>query len=311
MELEQLRHFQHVADTGSFSRAAIKLGVSQSATSRQVRNLEIELGVKLFYRHGRGVALTDAGRKLHLTVKPMLAQLGEISETLRDESNEPSGAVVVGMPSSIISTIGAPIAQSFFSGYPKATLHLYEGPSALLLERLESGLIGVAVLYESRRGKNMLVTPLLEEALFLVTPPAVLRGEGASTTLNEVAAARLILPGPQSGLRRAVEQAMQAHNLAPKVIMDMHSVTTVKLLVERGAGSTILPFGAVHREVADGRLGARQIPLEQMNATLVTATAVGQPITRAVQVLLALINAEVRRCVEIGQLRGNVLPGAA
>ncbi len=306
MELEQLRYFQQVADLGSVSRAAVKIGVSQPAVSRQIKSLEAELCTRLFYRHGRGVALTDAGRKLYVAVKPLLVQLGEVKELLLEEAPEPTGSIVVGMPASLMGTIGASLAQLFLQQYPRAQLHLYEGSSGLLLEKLENGMIGAAVLYDSRRGPNMLVTPLLEEQLFLVDAWSESPDASVPVTLEELMRRKLILPSIQSGLRRTIDAAFQGRNLTSPVLMEMHSVTVVKRLVEKGVGSSILPYGAVHREVGHRYLAVRPIPYEIMSARLGTAVATGQPLTRTMAAFFTLLMGEVQRFLAAGDLRGRV-----
>ena len=88
--------------------------------------------------------------------------------------------------------------------------------------------------------------------------------------------------------------------------MDMHSVTVIKQLVEQGVGSTILPFGTVHREVRMRSLLARPIPMAMMSATLVTATATGQPMTRAMHGTIQLLEAQVHEGLKAGILRGKL-----
>jgi LysR family nitrogen assimilation transcriptional regulator len=212
MDLEQLRYFQQAAEMGSVTRAALKLGVSQPAASRQIASLEAELRTRLFYRHGRGMLLTDAGRTFYQTVKPLLEQLGEVKELLRQQSEAPAGPVFVGMPTSLMGTIGASCAQHFLSFYPNASLQLYEGSSGLLLERLESGLISAAVLYDTRRGPNMLVTPLLVEQFYLVSRWSASQDPASEVSITELARQKLILPGKHSGLRRSVDAAFK-HNI--------------------------------------------------------------------------------------------------
>lgn len=307
MELEQLRYFQQVAEIGTFSLAAIKLGISQPAISRQVQNLENELGLRLFYRHGRGVKLTEAGQTLYDTVTPLVAQIHEAIENLREGSREPTGDITLGMPSSIIGTIGSALVHRFITEYPKVKLNLYEGPSGLLLEHLESGALDIAVLYDARRGKNMLVTPLLLEDLFLITPPHMTMTQGSEVSLREVALHPLILPGPQSGLRRTVEHAAQSQGLKLNVMLEMHSVATIKNLVERGVGCTVLPYGVVYREAEDLRLCAHRIGQPVLRAKLVTATAAGQAVTRAMRAAQDIIDQEMRLCLQSGKLRGEIL----
>jgi LysR family transcriptional regulator, nitrogen assimilation regulatory protein len=307
MELIQLRYFVQVAALGSFSRAAVRLGVTQPTLSRQIQQLERELASGLFYRHGRGVALTDAGRRLLAAVGPLVEQLDHAAELLRQEAGEVAGEVTIGLPMSLALTVGASVASAFLARHPKARLQVYEGSTGLLLEWLENGRLDVAVLYEARLGPNMLANPLLEEQVYLVTPPSECRGEGEPVRVDELARRRLVLPGPQSGLRRLVERATQAAGVRIRVVMDLHSVTITKQLVERGEACTVLPFGAIHREVADGRIGARRIESPDMVATLVSVTAAGQPVTLAATRVLDLVVAALHRSLEAGTLRGKVL----
>ncbi len=86
MELKQLEYFRHVAELGSFTRAAAFLSVVQPALSRQVRQLEIELGQSLFERNGRGVVLTDAGTRLLEHTRGILMQIGRARQELEDQT---------------------------------------------------------------------------------------------------------------------------------------------------------------------------------------------------------------------------------
>jgi LysR family nitrogen assimilation transcriptional regulator len=82
MDLLELRYCVEIAGAGSLSRAAVRLGVSQPALTRQVRNLETELRVELCYRHGRGVSLTEAGQRLHAVGSEVLHKLHGVKEEL-------------------------------------------------------------------------------------------------------------------------------------------------------------------------------------------------------------------------------------
>jgi LysR family nitrogen assimilation transcriptional regulator len=303
MELLELRYFVEVAEAGSFSRASVRLGIAQPALSRQVQKLERELNNDLFYRHGRGVTLTAAGGRLHDVVKPLLRQLIDIKEELVEEGGQPSGTVVFGVPPSIGSTLAAPLSRAFREACPGARLQVKEAFSSTLLEWVESGRLDLAVLYDARRSRNLTVTPLLLEDLFLIEAPNSASAEPA--TLQDLGALTLVLPGPENGLRRVVDMAANRAGGSLTVAMELDSVAALRQLVEGGAGATILPFGAVHREVREGRLTARPIGLERMQAMLVTATPLRRPVTKATRVLMRLVQAEVKRCVASGVLRGR------
>src|SRR6202790_2017718 len=101
MDLKQLEYFRHVAELGSFTRAASFLSVVQPALSRQVRQLEVELGQNLFERNGRGVALTDAGARLLEHTRGILLQVSRARQELEDQKSGDSGHFVLGLPPSL------------------------------------------------------------------------------------------------------------------------------------------------------------------------------------------------------------------
>ena len=304
METLELRYFVTVAEAGSFSRASVELDIAQPSLSRQVRKLEQELKSSLFYRHGRGVSLTATGSKLFDAVKPLLAKLSEIKEELIQDGDKPSGTVVLGVPPSIGATLGAPLSRRFSEECPGATLRVHEAFSSNLLEWVESGRLDLAVLYDARRGRNLIVSPLLRESLFLIEAPG---NNVASTTVSllDVAAKTLILPGPENGLRRVLDTAVAKAGLTLTVRMEIDSVTAIKQLVGSGEGATVLPFGSVHREVSEGNLIARRIDSTDTLAMLVTATPLHRPVTKATRSLLAFVHAEVKRSVSAGILVGE------
>src|SRR3984893_11767503 len=97
MDLKQLEYFRHVAELGSFTRAASFLSVVQPALSRRVRQLEVELGQNLFDRNGRGVVLTDAGTRLLEHTRGILMQVGRARQELEDQRNGDSGQFLLGL----------------------------------------------------------------------------------------------------------------------------------------------------------------------------------------------------------------------
>src|SRR5258707_12156340 len=101
MDLKQLEYFRHVAELGSFTRAASFLSVVQPALSRQVRQLEVELGQNLFERNGRGVALTDAGARVLEHTRGILLQVGRARQELEGQKNADPRHLVRGCPQNL------------------------------------------------------------------------------------------------------------------------------------------------------------------------------------------------------------------
>lgn len=305
MDLLELRYFVTVAEAGSFSRATVEIGTTQPALSRQVRKLEAELKCDLFYRHGRGVSMTAAGRKLFDTVKPLLQQVVQIKDEILADSDHPSGSVALGVPPSIGATLGATLSRRFSKECPGARLRIHEAFSSSLSEWVEMGRLDLAILYDARRGRNLIAEPLLREALFLVEASGRRRKSSKPVGLEELSRRRLVLPGPENGLRRVVDAAMASVGLPLSVAMEIDSVAAIKQLLEMGDEATVLPFGAIHREVREGRLQARRVNAEIAQAMLVTATPLHRPVTRATRVLMDLVRSEIRKSVKAGVLVGD------
>lgn len=306
MDLLELRYFVEIAAVGSLSRAAGRLSISQPTLSRRLGNLEKELRTDLFYRHGRGVLPTEAGHRLLDVATATLRQLDDVKEELQSRVLDEVGEVTVGTPPSIASTVGADLAAAFADRYPRARLGIREGFSGVLLEWIEAGRLDCAVLYDARRGSNILSTPLLLEELFLVKAASRTGAMPAGPAeISELAQQPCLLTGPSNGLRRVVDAACWSERIQPQIVMEIDCVAALKQLIESGRGCTVLPFGAIHREVQQGRLSARPFRAPSMRAMLVIATPPHKPVTAMVRSTIGLLQTEVRRLAAAGVLRGE------
>ncbi|SDP79969.1 LysR family transcriptional regulator, nitrogen assimilation regulatory protein [Ralstonia sp. 25mfcol4.1] len=304
MDITGLRYFVEVAKAGSFSRASVTIGMAQPSLSRHIRKLEEELKHELFYRHGRGVVLTDAGVQLQNTANTILCLLEDVKRELVESGGTPQGRVTLGVPPSIGATLVSPVAMHFRQVCPDAGLRVKEGFSSSLGEWIEEGLLDVAVLYDAARNRNLNAAPLLLEDLFLIQNREM--PADREVELDELEGMPLVLTGPENGLRRVIERATEQAGIKLNIVMEVDSIPALRQLAGAGMGATILPFGAVHREVRMGRLVARKIASPDMRALLVAATPLNQPISPAARSLLRVIHAEALRFVETGVLRGTV-----
>jgi len=304
MELRKLRYFVMVAESGSISRASSRLGIAQPTLTRQIQALEEDLKCPLFYRHGRGIALTQAGERLYSTLDPMLTTFDQVRREILEESTVPSGSVRFGIPPSIGSTIAAPLAIRFREACPDVHLHVIEAFSGTLLEWVEQGTIDLGVLYDARRSRSMHVQTALDENLYLIDRPSKEISDQPAT-VADIRADSLILPGTGHGLRRVIDAMFQqtGTRIQPKLVID--SVPALKQMVELSGAQTILPYGGVYREVQEGRLVARQFDIDGIRARLVLATALHSPVTKATRILIGIAQDEIARCIEKGILRGR------
>jgi len=149
------------------------------------------------------------------------------------------------------------------------------------------------------------VSPLLLEDFFLIRQ-AGKRPTSSPVTMSDLAELTFVLPGPENGFRRVIDAAARRAKVDLTVVMELDSVSALKQLVEAGVGCTGLPFGAVHREVREGRLNAQPVKSAGMRGMLVTATPLHRPVSRATRVLMRLVHAEIKRCVAAKVLKGSI-----
>ena len=307
MELKQLRSFVHIAELGSFSRAAIFLSVAQPALSRQIRNLEADLGAKLFYRNGRGVELTTAGRHLIDHAKAIIDQTQRARNELMALNEETVGATVLGVPPTVGQFLTAPLVRIFRGRYPGVALRVVEVYSAHVHEWLSSARIDVGLAYDAPRANRNLVTEhLWDENLCLVGPGDDIGGVGPGGVGPDFPFLRLgelplMLPGRPHGLRLLVDTAAAQHDLVLKVDLEVDSLTTTKELVQSGTGYTVLPLAAVYKEVELGRMSARRLSGPPLKRTVVLATVAQRSRSMAVEALVTVIRSVVRELAAHGK----------
>ncbi len=307
MDTAELRTFLMVAELGSFSRAAVRLGMPQPTLSRQVSRLEDDFGSPLFYRHGRGVALTDLGHQLKQQTEPLVREMDQVCDELKAKAGNASGLVRFGIPPSIGRSMAAAVVASFRARCPEAQLRVMEAFSGTLAEWLEAGTVDVAILYDERRSRTMSVEPLLNEDLVLVGRPGDLP-QADPVPIEEIDISRLILPSNGEALRRAIDTGFEAAGINLESPLEIDSFATVKFLVESENLLTILPHGATMRELEEGRLAVRRIAGPgNLRALLVVGTALSRPITRATRELLKILNEQAAQFVGNGRLPGTTV----
>jgi LysR family transcriptional regulator, nitrogen assimilation regulatory protein len=301
MELRQLEYFVAIAETSSFSRAALRLSVAQPVLSRQIRALEQELGAELYSRTGRGIVLTDAGKLLEQHARGVLETAAGAKTAISALGATPTGRVVIGMPPSVGAVLTAALVREFRTEFPKVALGVMEGFSGHVLEWLTTGRIDVAVLYNAPRTSTLVTAPLLTDELFLLGPVADPAGAGAgSVAASRLSAIPLILPSRPHGLRILVDDSLSRIGVSPNVQVEIDAMPSTLSLVESGVGYTILSYSSVHHLIRAGRIRSWAIVDPTMTRTLVVATSSLRPVTKAAKALVALVSAEVQMLVKQG-----------
>ena len=305
MDLKQLEYFQHVAELGSFTRAATYLSVVQPALSRQVRALETELGQNLFDRNGRGVILTEAGKRLLEHARGILTQVERARQDLEDHRAADAGHLIIGLPPSLGRSITVPLVAEFRARFPKATVATVEGLSTYILEWLAVGRVDCGILYNAAPSPQLDLIPLCEEPLYLMSA----RSSGSARKATPVALADianfpLIIPSRPHTMRMAVEHALASVGCKIQVALEIESISAIIELVGQGYGHAVLPMTAVHSSTWSESLVARPVANPKLSSSLWIATASQRPGAAILRKAVQLIGEVVRR--EVGERRINL-----
>ena len=278
MEMRPLRYFVAVADAGSFSRAAAVLDMAQPSLSRQIAALESELGQRLLVRHGRGVALTEAGEVLLGHARAMLECAERAREALRDLQDSPSGRVTVGLPPRVALGLSAPLVQRFRARFPRAVITVLEGLSVALRESLIAGRLDMALLFDPSPSPMLRLESLMRERLVLVAPAGTaLPPRVAAAALASYA---LVLPSAPNAIRALLDRHLALQGIHLEVGAEVGAVGTALTLVAQGAGCSILPESALAADPRAASLPRALIGPPSIRNQLVLAVPVPRPASR-------------------------------
>jgi LysR family nitrogen assimilation transcriptional regulator len=250
MDLKQIEYFVRVAELGSFTRASVVLDIAQPALSRQVRLLEVELRQNLLVRNGRGATPTEAGKLLLEHGRGILHQVERAREELGRVRGALAGRVAIGLPPSIAKVLTVPLTRAFRVKLPDAALAISEGLSVAMRESLTTGLLDIALLYNTPPAPGIEITALLEEDLFLVQrrsggPAGAEADTSAPLPLGELPRYPLVIPTRPNSIRMLVESELATRGKRPQISLEIDGVAAILDLVADGAGCAVLPMNAV------------------------------------------------------------------
>jgi DNA-binding transcriptional LysR family regulator len=240
MELRHLRYFVAVAEAGAFSRAATRLGLTQPALSRQVRDLEVELGVRLFERAGRRVSLTSDGEGLLQRSRDLLtaaAQLGEQAQAMRGGQ---AGVLRIGASPQAIQSVLAPFLARYLKSRPQVEVHLLEEGGLRLPALVERGEVHLA--FGVLRGGEPLEGRLLfaVRALVVVSPTHRLR-QSSTVDVTELRHESVLLLRQGFGTRDVFDSACRDARVRPRIALESGDPQSLVALAESGRGVAVVP----------------------------------------------------------------------
>ena len=303
LSLVKLISFVKVAESGSFSRAALLLGTAHSGLSRQVAELEAELGYRLLQRTGRGVRLTEAGHRLYLQARQLISQAQAVHDEAVAIRGVPVGTVTIGMPGSVAMLLGSQLLVQASDKYPQVKIRLIEGLSASVEEQLATGRVDFGLYFAAPDRPVARATPLYLSDLYLVGPPGDSLFAKPTVPTSCLRRLRLILPGAPNAIRVAVEHACAQAGFACNVAYEADSLSTMKRAIEVGAGHTVTGWESMVREVETGALAAARLVSPPLSRVMNVEIARVHPLTMAAGVILREVQALAQALRKDAKLR--------
>lgn len=289
MNLKQLYSFVWVAEHGSLARAATATDLAESLISRHIGALEAGWGDRLFERTGRGMVLSDFGRRMLPEVRAALEQVQRLESVAHESAGVPTGTVHVGVLPSLASQLLPLLFGDLRESAPAVTLHAAEGFSGNLDEQLASGRLDIAVINRygasALRGEEVLGTA----DTYLIGKAGQPLLAQDSVPFRALAGVPLVLPSTPNGLRATLDQLSRRHGIALQVVMEVDSSGSMKDVALSGHAYTLLPLMAVKEELARRTLGAAKVVKPTIRRTIALALTTQRPMSRAARHVAARI----------------------
>ena len=256
LHLETLQLFCDLVESGSFTRAAEKNFVSQSAVSQRLRALERDYGQTLLDRgQGRGtVTPSEAGQLLYEGAKRLLREAGVLEAQIRGLSDEVAGTVRVATVYSVGLHALPPRLKPFLAAHPRVNVHLEYRQTSEVYQDVAAGAIDVGIVACPTPRRDIEVIPFAEEDMVLVCAPEHPLAQRPEVTRRDLDGLAFIGFADDIPTRKLVDDHLRAAGIRVRLVTTFDNIETIKNLVEIGSGVSILPKDTVRQEVGTGAL---------------------------------------------------------
>ncbi|WP_295814107.1 LysR family transcriptional regulator [uncultured Nitratireductor sp.] len=242
MDWDKLRVFHAAAEAGSFTHAAETLHLSQSAISRQVSALELEVGVPLFHRHARGLVLTEQGEMLYRTAHEVLMQLESVRVRLTEAKDRPSGLLKVSTTVGLGTGWLTERLPEFIELYPDIELQLILDNEELDLTMRQAD---CAIRMRQPQQPDLIQRKLFTVHFHLFASPSYVNKHGKPASIADLDKHRIVTFGeavpPHLSDMNWLETAGRPEGSKRQTALQINNILSIKLAVQRGAGIAMLP----------------------------------------------------------------------
>ena len=247
----QLRVFAEVARQGSVLRAAETLHLSAPAVSLQIKEVETQVGLQLFDRTGRRMALTTAGEYFVVYARRLLATLKETQDAMARFSRLESGRLTIGMVSAAKYFLPQLLA-AFHKEHPAIDVRLKLGSREQFGPLMQANEVDLCIMGRPPRDVPCRAEPFAMHPHVLITAPDHPFAKGEDVPVAALAHESFIVREPESGTRMAFQEFLDQHRIQPSFVMEMPSNEAIKQAVMAGMGVSLLSLHTISLELTHG-----------------------------------------------------------
>jgi LysR family cyn operon transcriptional activator len=265
LEIRHLRYFLAVAEAGSFSRAADRLGISQPSVSQQIRDLETGLRVSLFQRRGKRILLTPRGLIFQEHARAILHQLEHFLQELNSEPGQLRGALHLG----VVPILNVPLVPHllglFAANHPGISVIVEEISSTEIETALEEGRMDVGLGFVTRHSPNLRYERLCKDEFALIVSETHRWSKRRVIPFSELHQQRLLQLPDSFVMRRMTDEICRNHQVRPRTVAEINAIETLLRSLAPLQAAALMPRIALRGREA---LKLKAIPLQGKNLGL-------------------------------------------
>ena len=255
MEIRQLRAFVAIAESGTFTAGALRVHVTQAAISMQIRQLENEIGARVFVRAPRHVILTEAGEQLLRRARHILREHDAAVDEIAELAGAERGRLRIGSASAMVLTEQLPsILKELRKQHPAAEIAVTSGTSEVLVDQILAGEVDIAFVSLPVDVRGIKTERLSEDQLVAIASPRHKLAKQRTISAYTLAGERLILGERGGNTRRLIDLFFAQAGVTLRVAMELSRQQAIRRMVEEDMGVGIVPLQSVKEEVEKGKL---------------------------------------------------------
>ena len=287
-DTRQLEAFDTLCTTGSFTEAARRLLLTQSAVSHSMRTLEEEAGCQLIRRQGKRVSLTEAGERLLRFARPFLQEMSVLREELSGYEKFGAGRIRLGASQQACRFFLPPLVKEFKKGVPQCRFEVYGEDTPKCLQMLGLGELDLAITLEPIKNMEIEFVPCFTDELRVVIPKDHDWANGGAVDWTKIASENFILDNRASYTFRMINDYLEQNGLRFTSFMEISSSDASKELIKLGLGVGIMADWLVADEVACNELVSLPLGFGKLNRTWGISLRKGRKLNKAERIFIKI-----------------------